>query len=133
MIRALLNSLNGHAKWDTSVCPWLFFWNAQKTIFLYPNATFNTTPVTGISKAAQNNWNPPSKVNIERPTAICLQKKIQKTNCCYLGVSPSHSRSGLNKEIMYDWKNYFLIPHDRRVINKWINFFEYNSMWSEKD
>ena len=53
----------------------LFFWNAQKTIVLYPNATFNATPVMGISKAAQNNWNPPPKVNIERATAICLQKK----------------------------------------------------------
>ena len=33
---------------------------------VYPNATFNGTPVTGISKAAQNNWNHPSKINIDR-------------------------------------------------------------------
>ena len=39
---------------------------------------------------------PQSKVNIERATAICLQKKFQKTNCCFLGVSPSHSHSGFN-------------------------------------
>ena len=43
----------------------IIFLNAQKTIFLYPNATFNGTPIMGISKAAQNNLTHPSKVNIE--------------------------------------------------------------------
>ena len=74
-----------------------YFLKCQKNNFLYPNATFNGTPVMGISKAAQNNWTHPSKVNIKWATAICLKK----INCCLWGVSPSHSPSGLNKHIIY--------------------------------
>ena len=33
----------------------IIFLNAQKSIFSYPNATFNGTTVMGRSKAAQNN------------------------------------------------------------------------------
>ena len=53
-----------------------FFLNAPKTNFSNPDATFNGTTVMGRSKAVQNNWNPPSKVNIERATAICLKKSF---------------------------------------------------------
>ena len=53
-----------------------FYWNAQKFNFSNPNATYNGTTVMGRSKAAQNNWNPPSKVNIERATAIGLKKIV---------------------------------------------------------
>ena len=42
--------------------------------YLYPNVTFNGTPVMGISKAAQNNWNHPSKVNIGSARALFLNK-----------------------------------------------------------
>ena len=55
-----------NVKWVFSI----IFLNAQKTIFLYPNATFNGTPVMGISKAAKNNWTASPKVNIEQATAI---------------------------------------------------------------
>ena len=54
----------------------IIFLKHPKNIFLYPNATFNGTPVTGISKAVQNNWTHPPKVNIEQATAICLKKYI---------------------------------------------------------
>ena len=54
----------------------LFFWNAQKSFFSNPNATFNGTTANIGSKAAQNNWTPQSKLNIERATAICLKKSI---------------------------------------------------------
>merc|ERR1712059_92430 len=62
---------NNHAS-ECQVIVLDYFFETPKKKFLYPNATSNGTPVTGISKAAQNNWNPPSKVNIERATAICL-------------------------------------------------------------
>ena len=63
---------------DASGCPWLFFETQKKHLFLYSNENFNGTPVTGISKAVQNNWTCPPKVNIERGTAICLKKNLKK-------------------------------------------------------
>ena len=52
-----------------------YFFKHPKNDFLYPNATFNATPVTAISKAVQNNLTHPPKVNIERATAISLKKQ----------------------------------------------------------
>ena len=80
----------------SSVTSWLFFWNAQKSIVSNPKATFNGTTVTGRSKAAKNNCNPPSKVNIEQATAICLKNCFQKTNCCLPNVFPSLEALGLH-------------------------------------
>ena len=68
---------NNHA----SVCQvnvHYYFLKHSKSNLLHPNATFNGIPVMGISKAAQNNWTHPSKVNIEQATAICLKKKFVK-------------------------------------------------------
>ena len=46
---------NNHASECQVIVHDYFFEIPKKNIFLYPNATFNATPVMGISKAAQNN------------------------------------------------------------------------------
>ena len=52
----------------------IIFLKCPKIILSNTKATFNGTTVTSISKAAQNNWNPPSKVNIGSDRAIFLKK-----------------------------------------------------------
>ena len=69
-----------------------FFETPKKTIFLYPNATSNGTPVMGISKAVQNNWTHPPKVNIEQATAICLKK---------------NNISGVPLEVALGWQKFY--------------------------
>ena len=54
------------------------FLNTQKSIFSNPIANANGTTAKIRSKVAQNNLNPPSKVNIEQPTAICLKQNFPK-------------------------------------------------------
>ena len=67
----------------------IIFWNAQKSNVSNPNATFHGTTVMGRSKAAQNNWNPPSKVNIEWATDMCLKKfGEQFRRIFFLGKGP---------------------------------------------
>ena len=64
-------------------------------------------PLSWADQKLPKQLNPTSKLNIERATAICL-KKIQKMNCCLLGISPlckalglwlSASHSGFNKNV----------------------------------
>ena len=50
-------------------------------------ATFNGTTVT--LNAAKNNWNPPSKLNIEQVMTICFQNILfSKNELCTLNVFP---------------------------------------------
>ena len=57
----------------------IIFLKHPKNNFLYPNAIFNGTPVTGISKTVQNNWARPPKVNIDWATAISLKQNPKKS------------------------------------------------------
>ena len=78
---------------------WLFFLNAQKWNVSNPNATFNGTTVTGISKAAQNNWTPHLKWILSELQHLFTIFFFLKTNCCSLGVSPSHSCSAFGQAL----------------------------------